>query len=278
MLILNNGDIRIKKARYGYCAYSIKDTYIGQSIDIYGEYSELEANLFRQILQPGMMAVEIGSNIGTLTVALAQAVGPNGAVVAIEPQRYCFKLLCTNAALNGFDKIIPFNIALAEPGSQKLKIPNINYSMLGNYGGVELDPNANGEDLNTTTLDNMGLNDCHFIKIDVEGYELNVLKGAINTIDKFKPIMYIENDRLDKSKELISFLLNLRYNLYWHLPPLWNPDNYFNNPKNIFGNIVSINMICIPPGSDRKADTEKIFSAEDRPHMRTNATRTNHTI
>jgi hypothetical protein len=62
---------------------------------------------------------------------------------------------------------------------------------------------------------------------------------------KHKPIIYIENDRIEKSKELIEYLWSLGYELYWHLPRLFNPNNFFNNKENKIGNFVSVNMLCI---------------------------------
>jgi Methyltransferase FkbM domain len=77
----------------------------------------------------------------------------------------------------------------------------------------------------------------------VEGMELAVLRGAEQTIKKFRPVLYVENDRAEKSAELIQYLQSLGYVLYWHLPPLFHPDNTFQNRTNHFGGIVSINML-----------------------------------
>ena len=90
----------------------------------------------------------------------------------------------------------------------------------------------------------MGLAACQFIKLDVEGMEIMALTGAQETISKFRPIMYVENDRKENSEALIRLIASFGYRMYWHLPPLFNPDNYNKNPENVFGNIVSKNMLC----------------------------------
>ena len=59
-------------------------------------------------------------------------------------------------------------------------------------------------------------------------------------------ILYVENDRSRNSAALISWLMDQGYRLYWHLPRLFNPENYFGEANNVFGNIVSVNMLCIP--------------------------------
>ena len=52
-----------------------------------------------------------------------------------------------------------------------------------------------------------------------------------------------ENDRLEKSKDLIELIWSLNYRIYWHLPPLFNPDNFAGDTENIYPGIVSVNML-----------------------------------
>ena len=101
------------------------------------------------------------------------------------------------------------------------------------------------------------------MKVDVEGMELKVLKGATETIERFRPIMYIENDRKEKSVELIKYIATLEYDMYWHIPFLYNPNNFFGNKNNVFRNIASHNMFCIPNIINAKVDgLEKVLVPE----------------
>jgi hypothetical protein len=59
-------------------------------------------------------------------------------------------------------------------------------------------------------------------------------------------MLYVENDRAEKSAALIEQIMGLDYRLYWHLPRLFNSRNYFGETENVFGNLVSVNMLCIP--------------------------------
>ncbi len=61
--------------------------------------------------------------------------------------------------------------------------------------------------------------------------EIGVIRGAKELIKKFKPIIYVENDRQQHSKNLIELLWSLDYKMYWHLPRLYNENNYLKIKK-----------------------------------------------
>ncbi len=236
---------RLKPCRHGTLLYNIHDMYIGRSLDLYGEFSEGETELFRQIVKPGQVVVEVGANIGTHTVFLAQAVAPGGQVLAFEPQRIVFQTLCANLALNSVTNVRCFQAAVGDaPG--EIVVPHLDYCRENNFGGVGLGAYQHGERVPVMTLDSFNLPRCDFLKIDVEGMEQVVLGGAHATLARCKPVLYVENDRQEKSAALIRAIDALDYNMYWHTPPLFNPANFAGNAVNVFGNIVSLNMLCVP--------------------------------
>ncbi len=245
------GLIRIRRCRYGPMAYIRHDSYIGRSLDLYGEFSPGEAEFFSQVLRPGSWALDVGANIGAHTVLFAQKVSPKGAVIAFEPQRVIHELLSTNLMLNGLLNVIPRHAAA---GSKEgtLMVPAVNYGVEGNYGCLGLGKYTEGEPVPIEVIDRLDLPACHLIKVDVEGMELEVLKGAEATIRRHKPVLYVENDREDKSAALNAFILGLDYDLYWHMTPYYSPKNLFANPHNEFVGIASINMIGLPKGSPLK--------------------------
>jgi len=237
-----NGCVR---AREGYVAFNRNDVYVGQAIERYGEYGEIEAQLLRQMCRPGAIAVEVGANLGTHTLVLARAVGATGWVVAYEPQRVVFQTLCANLALNSITNVDarPFAVG-ADAGH--VRIPDIDYARPGNFGGVEVTAFASGRRVPRVRLDDdLDVPRLDILKIDVEGMELEVLQGAASLIAAWHPLLYVENDRLDRSEALVRHLLALDYRLYWHLPPLYNPGNYFGVAENLYPGIVSVNMLGV---------------------------------
>jgi len=70
--------------------YNKNDMYVGKSLELYGEFSEGEVDLFRQLVHQGDTVLEIGANLGAHTLVLAQLAGEGGCVYAFEPQRLVF--------------------------------------------------------------------------------------------------------------------------------------------------------------------------------------------
>jgi FkbM family methyltransferase len=243
-ILLAQGNLRIKRTRYGLMAYNINDIYLSRSLDVYGEYSLGETDLFAKLIRPGATVLDIGANIGAHTLFFARAVGPSGAVVAIEPQRAAYQLLCTNLALNECNNVRTIQAgAGAAPGRAFLTA--VDYAKPGNFGGVALTEQA-GEPTEIITVDSLRLNECHLIKIDVEGHETAVIAGARETIERLRPVLYVENDRRSKSAELIRQIRTLGYELYWHCPPLYSPNNFYGHSTNLWPGIVSIDMLALP--------------------------------
>ena len=84
------------------------------------------------------------------------------------------------------------------------------------------------------------------LKVDVEGFEPQVLRGARRTVERCRPVIYIENDRSEQQQEVISLVAEMGYRLFWHTPPLFDSANFNGVQENIFGRVVSVNMLCIP--------------------------------
>ena len=245
---LNKNFNQLAQTRYGPMLYNRFDKYVGGSIAAYGEFSEGEAAMFGQLVGAGSLVIEAGANIGAHTVHLAQLVGEQGAIYAFEPQRVVFQTLCANLSLNQLVNVTARQQGLGRSLGEMV-LPNVDPRIENNFGGLSLLQAGQGEKVAIVTIDSLALPRCDLIKVDVEGMEEEVLAGALNTIAQFRPTLYLENDRVEKSASLIRFLQSLNYKIWWHLSPLFNPNNFAKNSTNIFGSIVSINILCQPAES-----------------------------
>lgn len=229
-IILEEGHQRLVRARHGYVLYNRNDTVIGRSIETYGEYFESEVRVFSQFVQSGDLALDIGANIGTHALALARLTGPQGLVYAFEPQRLVFQTLCANMALNSLTNVHCVNAVVGEAAGT-IRMADADPRQSNNFGGAQvaaLAGTTSGQAVTRIVLDDfLAVDRLKLIKIDVEGMESEVLRGAHRTLARFKPLLYVENAYADKSPELVALLQELGYRSYWHLARFFRRDNHF---------------------------------------------------
>lgn len=90
---------QLADCRYGKMLFNRNDRYIGKSLSLYGEYSQAEIELFRQILKPGSLVVEVGANIGTHTLFFCALGRPGGGGRGLRAAADCFPdPLCQHGA------------------------------------------------------------------------------------------------------------------------------------------------------------------------------------
>jgi len=246
-------DARRFETRHGPMLALRGDQYITRSLELYGEFSPGEWLLLEQLARPGQTVVEIGANIGTHSVTLARRCAP-APLYVFEPQQRVFQILCANLALNDIGNAIAFPEACGETEGQAV-IPPLDYGANANFGGVSLESDtagAAGQRVRVRPLDSLELAECGLIKIDVEGFEPQVLRGARETIARCRPTLYVENDRAANQGEVISLMAGMGYRLYWHTPRLFDPKNFRGCTENVFGGIVSLNVIGLPKESPRR--------------------------
>jgi len=245
-----------QKFKHGIFSYYKNDQYIGKSLSEYGEWSEPEIELLKQVFPYEGNIVEIGSNIGTHTVPLAKHISKGGKLIAFEPQTQNYNLLIQNLNDNNLDNVKVFKIALS---SKELNayIPIYKEDEINNFGDAEIladifpEYKKNFESVNVKSLDQI-INEEYgenfpidLIKCDAQGQEFNIILGSKKTIYANKPILYLENDEINTSKNLIELIKNMGYKMFWHLPSLFNPNNFMENNNNVFPNLISCNMFCI---------------------------------
>ena len=197
--------------------------YLGHYI-YYGFFDPSQSSLF-SLCREGDVILDIGTNIGFSLLNMANIVQPNGFIVGFEPDPVNFSLLKKNISLNQLSNFAVHQIGLGDrPG--KFKLENV---IEFNSGGKRIVPSGsssgNFAEVEIDTLDNflsvsqLSINKIDLIKIDVEGFEMNVLKGGINTIKRYSPVLYIELDdnnlreQTSSARDLIQFLSQLGYSI-----------------------------------------------------------------
>jgi FkbM family methyltransferase len=165
------------------------------------------------LLRPGDVAVDIGANVGDLTIIMSRLVGPRGCVLALEANSQTAQNTSENLrAYNCFNTYV-LNRAAAAKSNQQTVI----YLGTGPSDSLIQLPWNSTETLPVSTVSVDDLMDCsrlkpRVIKIDVEGYEPEVLKGARRCISSTLPILLLEQS--DGDDQCIAFLNELGYHIY----------------------------------------------------------------
>jgi FkbM family methyltransferase len=160
------------------------------------------ANIFAIVdtLPERAVIVDGGANAGFFTVPVAHRTQGRGTrIVSFEPQRQLFQALGGSLALNEYRHVYLHNCGLGEePGTAQL--PAIDYSVHQDFGTVQLNDKATVEEhvwmadrvVDIVSIDAMALPGLDFFKLDVEGYEIPALRGALETIKKHRPWIWVE--------------------------------------------------------------------------------------
>lgn len=237
--------------------YFSKDEVIGRSLELYGEFSESENRTMLPFIKPGDVVLDVGANVGTVTLPFAHRVGPQGRVYAFEPQRIVFQHLCANIALNGL-----FNVdarcAAVGAATGVAHILDVSPDRIKNAGAARISHETGDAAVPLIKLDDLDLPRCSLIKIDVEGMEAQVLAGADNLVERHQPIVYFEAKPGDNTRACLVWLIARSYSLYWHFSAFFEPHNFRKHTENVFGSIGDVNVLALPRDCDLKVILPKV--------------------
>ncbi len=184
------------------------DDFISKSLRANGVWAELESNiaiLMAKNTGPSFI-LDIGANLGTFCIPVAKKLSSqNICIHAFEPQRIIFQQLNGNLFLNQIENCFTYNFALGSSNSITA-MPKVDYLLSKNIGSVSLIPEIqrasmvsyhlkDKENIEIKTLDSLQFNGhCSFIKIDVEGFESEVIAGSLDFLvrQSFPPILFEE--------------------------------------------------------------------------------------
>jgi FkbM family methyltransferase len=182
---------------FGFPLDLMPDELISNSIRRKGMYDIITAEAVYRLLDVNEQAIDVGAHVGLMSVIMGLRVWPKGIVQSFEPHPDVHEILCGNAARfkesMKADIIRPSNLAISDTAREApLFLPQ---DWSANTGVARLDAPANSGPPATTvecqTLDNaMALEKPALMKLDVEGHELAVLRGAPRTLEKLRDIVF----------------------------------------------------------------------------------------
>lgn len=177
-------------------------TLLGWKIYFFGTYEAEVRNIINKALSKGFVAFDVGANVGWHTLLMAKGVGKEGHVLAFEPNPGVYDCLKENIAFNNLSQVIVSDLALSDnDGELYFNAPPSSSIGAGAGHIINNVDSSNVEQkikVKTKKLDTifstMNLSRLDLIKIDVEGWEWNVLEGAKETLKRYRPYIIFEYD------------------------------------------------------------------------------------
>ncbi len=173
------------------------------------------------LVQEGDVCLDLGANVGALTMAIARRVGQSGKVYAFEPGPVTYPRLVHNLEMNPSirQRVVPLQLGVADRAGvlywQEEEDNRGNASLLG-MRGSRVDVVSVDEHFDRTALARLD-----FVKIDVEGMEHEVLVGGRRTLERHRPVIYLETLRefnstrgFDVGERIEQTLRGMGYSLY----------------------------------------------------------------
>lgn len=224
-MLVNRHDYRLTQDGGGYgVGYQLLNT---------SAFDPMEINFAVQLLMSrkqnfgdGVVAIDCGANIGVHTIEWAQAMHGWGEVIAFEAQERIYYALAGNIALNNcFNAKAIFAAVGASDGEILVPLPN--YFSASSFGSLEIRKKSTtefiGQEIDYTeencvrtemmSIDKLKLKRLDFIKIDIEGMEMEALLGGEKSINENKPILMIEKIKSDEG-ELHKFVEKFGYQIF----------------------------------------------------------------
>lgn len=253
-------------ARHGDFYIFEDDIFISKSLEMYGEWSEGEMEIYKACIKPDMAVIEVGSHIGTFTVPISKLCK---AVYSFEPQRTVHQVLNTNLITNGCHNVYSYMMAVGD--EHKLtSFKEVDYDSSitkqgFNSGAVQLKQieGTGGYPCYQIRLDDFipAHTPVGFIKVDAETMEVQVLKGASDLIKRNKPILYLESN--PGEKELIKVVKDMGYRVFEHTPYGWSANNFKKNQDQILkprpGNIYDYMLFCYPANKEINTNLKELI-------------------
>ena len=198
-----------------------------KTLEVAAAYCEL----FRRFIPEGGCVIDVGACLGDMTATFSKMVGPDGSVIAFEPNPPAFECLYHN--MKPYKNVRLMNCGLGQGRSSASVLPEVN------LGATRL---KDGGPVLITSMDNLSASwkRVDFIKIDAEGWEPRILNGAADTLKRFMPVVLVE-----VSIPLLAAMGQTRHDV---MKPLMDLGYAFQPSEAHHSfNMPQLDVLCIPP-------------------------------
>ena len=182
---LKPSGVILKKVQGNMMYIDTKDSSVSMDILMRGYYAKTETKLLKRLIKKGMTVVDIGANIGYYTLLFSRLVGQEGRVYAFEPEPYNYSLLERSIKQNGYKNIHLIQKALSDESGSKINL----FLNKKNFGSGSFSSNNVRGETDVVVVETAMLDDylagktVDLIKMDVQGGENRVIKGAKKTLE-----------------------------------------------------------------------------------------------
>ena len=264
----------LKQCRWGPFLL-IEGDYISRYVEKLGHWSAIEVDLFRALLphETGV-CIEVGANIGMHTVPLAQLCS-RGEVICYEPQRPIYHVMCANVALNNCLNVCTRRAAVGA-GAGRIEIQSSDYETPWNYGSFSISMGFDQEGtyggvVTSEMVDLVALDEdpalehltaLNLLKIDAEGHEVDVIRGAEGLIRRYRPDIFVEPGAPANTDLLRDILTRHGYVGYLFVGSRYGPDDGFQPEPG--SNHYDVNLV-FRPREAQPLNLPLLVSSEDLP-------------
>ncbi len=239
------------------------DRPIGRCLTLGAEFARPEVDLLAEQLPAGGVFYDVGANIGTVSIPVAKR-RPKARLFAFEAQEAIHRLLQRNVALNDLPNVTTFAWALGErDGTIDFPAPVLGSPT--NFAAIGRDAQtAATATVPMHRLDSLDLPPPDLVKIDVEGFDLEVVQGGLEVLRRHQPVVFYEALKPAKTAILNAIMLAEGYRLFWFYAPYVTPGN----PRGMKVRAWpqgDMNVLAVPEGIDPVWELPAVLKVDEKP-------------
>jgi len=220
---ISSSRVKLYKTPIGdyYLPTDVEKDIIVNSMKLGKVFEEEIVILTQRYIKKDSTVLDVGSNLGQMTIFFSSFVGENGKVYSFEADDFIFGLLEKNIKINRCENVLAINKAVYDTCGNKMFYPVQDFKRFDAYGSYGLSPNAKeGREVETITIDSLNITTpISFMKVDVQGSDLFTLRGAVETIKRFRmPIIFEYEEQFQDEfntswQDYVDFIKSIDYKI-----------------------------------------------------------------